>query len=95
MRIIGREDLDLDLLETAEAKHLAGSELDEAKIATVVEILEWLATDVEELDAGIAETLVHVDAESALFVYDFGDFVAHLLVDEHEVGKTIFALTWA
>lgn len=43
--------------------HVSGSELDEAKVATVVEILTQLTADVEKVDLSFVKVSVHVNAE--------------------------------
>ena len=62
-------------LQTMEPKHFASAELVESSVVYVVEVLEGLTTDVEELDTRIANALMDVDAESALFVNDFRELI--------------------
>lgn len=92
VRAVVGEDVDFDLLEATEAKHLTGAELGEATVADVIEILKRLAADVEELDASILEARVDVDGEGALLVDSFSNLIADLLVDEHQVDKSVGTL---
>jgi hypothetical protein len=92
VRAVIGEDVNLDLLEATEPKHFAGAELGEATVADVVKVLQWLTASIKELDTSVVETRVDVDGECAFLVHNFSNFIADLLVEEHQVDKGIGGL---
>jgi len=87
------EDVNLDLLETTEPKHLAGAELGEAAVADVVEILKRLTADMKELNPSVLEAWVDVDGESAFLVDSFSNLVTDIFTEEHHVDKGVRPVT--